>query len=75
MLEVLSWDDDDIDMGFGISWFEDEEDFDDSKVKFFIWGKDGDDGEVWDGKVKWKRGLKKCKGDVNNVDDVLWVME
>ncbi|KAK0392647.1 hypothetical protein NLU13_2142 [Sarocladium strictum] len=75
LLEASSRDDEDIDMGFGTSRFEDEEDFDDSKVKLSAWGKDGDDDQERGAKAKRKRGAKKRKGDANNADDVLRVME
>lgn len=76
MLESASRDDEDLDMGFGTSRFEDEEDFDEKKVKLSEWG-DGDDGEGGSkgGKAKRKRGPKKRKGDANNAEDVLRVME
>ncbi|KAM0635439.1 hypothetical protein ACHAPW_001666 [Verticillium nonalfalfae] len=75
MLESSNRDDADIDMGFGTSRFEDEEDFDDTKVKLSEWGHDDDEGEDKGGKGKRKRGPKKRKGDANNAADVLRVME
>ncbi|KAL3419093.1 hypothetical protein PVAG01_09315 [Phlyctema vagabunda] len=78
MLQVDNRDEDDMDMGFGSSRFEDEADFDEQKIKFSEWGKDGDDedGEgKTDGKGKRKRGPKKRKGDANSAADVLKVME
>ncbi|KAG7116076.1 hypothetical protein HYQ44_007229 [Verticillium longisporum] len=75
MLESSNRDDADIDMGFGTSRFEDEEDFDDPKVKLSEWGHDDDEGEDKGGKGKRKRGPKKRKGDANNAADVLRVME
>ncbi|KAF3360574.1 hypothetical protein VDGD_04166 [Verticillium dahliae] len=75
MLESSNRDDADIDMGFGTSRFEDEEDFDDTKVKLSEWGHDDDEGEGKGGKGKRKRGPKKRKGDANNAADVLRVME
>lgn len=76
MLQMRDRDDEDLDMGFGTSRFEDEEDFDDSKVKLSTWGGD-DDGEGGSrgGSSKRKRGPKKRKGDANNAADVLRVME
>lgn len=74
MLEGSRRDDEDLDMGFGTSRFEDEEDFDDQKVKLSAWGGDDDEGQG-SGKAKRKRGPKKRKGDANNVNDVLRVME
>ncbi|KAI6785674.1 uncharacterized protein J7T54_006008 [Emericellopsis cladophorae] len=76
LLESAARDDDDLDMGFGTSRFEDEEDFDETKVKISKWGADDEDGEGQDkGGVKRKRGPKKRKGDANNAADVLRVME
>ncbi|KAI9810334.1 MAG: hypothetical protein M1827_006301 [Pycnora praestabilis] len=72
---------DDMDMGFGSSRFEDEEDGEDKKVKLSVWGvggKGADDAEEdgkGDGKGKRKRGAKKRKGDKNSATDVLKVME
>ena len=75
MLENVDRDQDDLDMGFGGSRFEDEEDGADSKIKLSVWGKerldeDGKDG----GKGKRKRAPKKRKGDANSAADVLKVM-
>ncbi|KAF2742723.1 hypothetical protein M011DRAFT_472037 [Sporormia fimetaria CBS 119925] len=73
----------DMDMGFGVSRFDDAEEMEmeGEKVKFSQWkglGADEDEDEV-DGKgggpKKRKRGPKKKKGDKNNVADVLHVME
>jgi hypothetical protein len=76
LLQRTDRDDDDIDMGFGTSRFEDEEDFNEEKVKLSVWGKDdGGEGGQRGGPSKRKRGPKKRKGDVNNADDVLRVME
>lgn len=77
MLQNDDRDAEDMDMGFGTSRFEDEADFDDTKVKLSEWGNDGDDGDGrgGDGKGKRKRGSKKRKGDVNSAADVLRVME
>ena len=59
-----------------MSRFEDEKDLeDDSKIKLSVWGKDGDDDQERGGQGKRKRGPKKRKGDANNADDVLRVME
>jgi hypothetical protein len=68
----------DIDMGFGSSRFEDEEDFEEKKVKLSAWGgkdDDEDNGARGDGKGKRKRGPKKRKGDANNAEDVMKVIE
>lgn len=73
-------DDEDMDMGFGSSRVEDEADFDESRVKLSAWGKDDDadyegGGGGGGGKEKRKRGGKKRKGDKNNFEDVMKVME
>ncbi|KAI5466412.1 hypothetical protein BGZ63DRAFT_480904 [Mariannaea sp. PMI_226] len=81
LLQGTDRDDEDLDMGFGTSRFEDEEDFDDSRVKLSKWGggggggDDDDDTQSRGGKSKRKRGSKKRKGDVNSAADVLRVME
>ncbi|KAL7925052.1 hypothetical protein ACQKWADRAFT_310644 [Trichoderma austrokoningii] len=76
LLQMQSRDDDDIDMGFGTSRFEDEEDFEDSKVKLSKWGDDaGEEGSGRGDKSKRKRGLKKRKGDANSAADVMRVVE
>ncbi|KAI0852516.1 hypothetical protein F5Y00DRAFT_174367 [Daldinia vernicosa] len=76
MLQNNDRDAEDMDLGFGTSRFEDEEDFEEQKVKFSEWGREGDDeGHGGGGGSKRKRGPKKRKGDVNNAADVLRVME
>ncbi|KAI8939117.1 hypothetical protein NX059_004952 [Plenodomus lindquistii] len=73
----------DMDLGFGASRFDDAEEMEreGEKVKFSQWkglGTAGDDGgeEGSKGpKKERKRGGKKRKGDKNNPDDVLKVME
>lgn len=76
LLQMQSRDDDDIDMGFGTSRFEDEEDFEDSKVKLSKWGDDaGEEGSSRGDKSKRKRGPKKRKGDANSAADVMRVVE
>ena len=77
MLESVDRDEEDLDMGFGTSRFEDEEDFDEKQVKLSTWGKDGgnDGQDSKGGSSKRKRGPKKRKGDANNADDVMRVME
>ncbi|RFU75287.1 hypothetical protein TARUN_6971 [Trichoderma arundinaceum] len=76
LLQMQSRDDDDIDMGFGTSRFEDEEDFEDKKVKLSRWGDDaGEEGSSRGDKSKRKRGPKKRKGDVNSAADVMRVVE
>ncbi|KAL7945912.1 hypothetical protein V8C42DRAFT_47121 [Trichoderma barbatum] len=75
LLQMQSRDDDDIDMGFGTSRFEDEEDFEDKKVKLSKWGDDAGEEESSRGdKSKRKRGPKKRKGDVNSAADVMRVI-
>lgn len=79
MLANNDRDAEDMDMGFGTSRFEDEEEFEDSKTKLSNWGDADMTGDNADdngrGKSKRKRAPKKRKGDVNNADDVLRVME
>ncbi|KAF2996394.1 hypothetical protein E8E13_001052 [Curvularia kusanoi] len=72
----------DIDMGFGESRFDDADEMEreGEKVKFSEWkglgaGGDDDDDDGPKGAKKRKRGPKKRKGDVNNAEDVLKVME
>jgi len=79
MLESHDRDAEDMDLGFGSSRFEDEEDMEERKVKLSVWagategGEDG--GGKGDGKGKRKRGPKKRKGDGNNATDVLKVLK
>ncbi|KAH7171130.1 hypothetical protein EDB81DRAFT_191237 [Dactylonectria macrodidyma] len=76
LLQMADRDDEDLDMGFGTSRFEDEEDFDESRVKLSTWGKDdGGEGSPRGGSSKRKRAPKKRKGDANSAADVLRVME
>lgn len=79
MLANNDRDAEDMDMGFGTSRFEDEEEVEDSKTKLSNWGDTDNTGDNGDdngpGKPKRKRAPKKRKGDVNNADDVLRVME
>jgi hypothetical protein len=74
----------DMDLGFGASRFDDAEEMEreGEKVKFSQWkgfGAEADEDEGEDGakgpKKQRKRGGKKRKGDKNNADDVLNVME
>jgi hypothetical protein len=71
-------DDEDMDLGFGSSRVEDEADADETKVKLSAWG-GGDDeeggGGGGGGKSQRKRGGKKRKGDKNNFEDVMKVMQ
>lgn len=76
LLQSNDRDAEDMDMGFGTSRFEDEEDFEEKSVKLSEWGREGDDdGRGGGGGSKRKRGPKKRKGDGNNAADVLRVME
>ncbi|KAI1549251.1 hypothetical protein PtrSN001C_001842 [Pyrenophora tritici-repentis] len=73
----------DMDLGFGASRFDDADEMEreGEKIKFSQWkglGAEGDDDEGEDGKgpkKQRKRGGKKRKGDKNNAEDVLNVME
>ncbi|KAI1774016.1 hypothetical protein F4818DRAFT_442766 [Hypoxylon cercidicola] len=76
MLQNNDRDAEDMDLGFGTSRFEDEEDFEEKKVKFSEWGReDNEDGDNKGGGSKRKRGPKKRKGDANNAADVMRVIE
>ncbi|KAK0729151.1 hypothetical protein B0T21DRAFT_350077 [Apiosordaria backusii] len=74
-------DDEDMDMGFGSSRMEDDADLEERKVKLSAWGGDDDaddddyGGGGGDKKEKRKRGGKKRKGDKNNFEDVMKVIE
>ncbi|KAK4176319.1 hypothetical protein QBC36DRAFT_329523 [Triangularia setosa] len=73
-------DDEDMDMGFGSSRMEDDADFEEKKVKLSAWGDDAGDDDEYEGgggdkKEKRKRGGKKRKGDKNNFEDVMKVIE
>ena len=74
LLQLADRDDEDIDMGFGTSRFEDEEDFEESKIKLSVWGGDDEDGEGRSKGGRRKRAPKKRKGDANNAADVLRVI-
>jgi hypothetical protein len=74
----------DMDLGFGASRFDDADEMEreGEKVKFSQWkglGAEGDEDDAEEGakgaKKQRKRGGKKRKGDKNNPDDVLRVME
>lgn len=71
----------DMDMGFGSSRFEDEEGAADKKTRLSKWkDRTAGDDEGWEedeneGGSKKKRKGKKRKGDVNNVDDIMKVIE
>jgi hypothetical protein len=78
MLQQDDRDAQDMDMGFGSSRFEDEEDFEEKKVKLSEWGGKDDAeerGAKGEGKGKRKRGPKKRMGDGNNAADVMKVLE
>ncbi|MCJ1351375.1 MAG: hypothetical protein MMC33_001359 [Icmadophila ericetorum] len=83
MLQNVDRDADDMDLGFGSSRFEDEEDGEDREVKLSVWGGknngDGEEGEGGKGGAKEKRkrggGGKKRKGDGESAKDVLGVLE
>lgn len=76
MLEAHDRDEDDMDMGFGGSRFEDGEDGEDRKVKLSVWGGKGSDEDgKGGGKGMRKRAPKKRKGDANSAADVLKAME
>lgn len=76
MLEAHDRDEDDMDMGFGSSRFEDEADGEDRKIKLSVWGREeSDQGKRGGGKGNRKRAPKKRKGDANSAADVLKVME
>lgn len=79
MLQIDTRDEEDMDMGFGSSRFEDEADFEEKKIKLSEWGKGGSDddegGHKEGGKAKRKRGPKKRKGDSNSAADVMKVLE
>jgi hypothetical protein len=78
MLQHDDRDAQDMDMGFGSSRFEDEEDFEEKKVKLSEWGgkDDAEEGGVkGEGKGKRKRGPKKRKGNGNTAADVMKILE
>jgi hypothetical protein len=67
LLQMAQRDDDDLDMGFGTSRYEDEEDFEDHKLASWDGGDGGDDGEGGrNARGPRKRGPKKRKGDDGN---------
>ncbi|OAA49290.1 RED-lik [Metarhizium rileyi] len=78
LLELSQRDDEDLDMGFGTSRYEDEEDFEDHELA--SWDNDGDDDDGEGGRSRntrsqRKRGPKKRKGDANNAADFLRMLE
>lgn len=76
-LSEINRDDEDLDLGFGSSRMEDVADLDESNVKLSAWDEDEDDGGGGGsgGKSKRKRGPKKKKGDKNNFEDVMRVIQ
>ncbi|PHH68873.1 hypothetical protein CDD82_219 [Ophiocordyceps australis] len=75
LLQMSERDNDDLDMGFGTSRFEDQDDGDDTRVKLSAWGAGSHDEQGGGGQGKRKRGPKKRKGNANSAADVLRVME
>ncbi|KAF2720117.1 hypothetical protein K431DRAFT_286124 [Polychaeton citri CBS 116435] len=81
MLSNHDRDMDDMDIGFGGSRFDEEDGGDDAKVRLSQWkGKGGAEDDGWEEEGerhggKKKRKPKKRKGDVDNVDDVMRVIE
>lgn len=67
----------DMDLGFGSSRFDDAEDGEDARVKFSLWGDDGDEegGQGKGGGVKRKRASRKSNGDAYSTVGVLKVIE
>lgn len=75
MLEADDRDEDDMDMGFGGSRFEDGEDGEEGKIKLSVWnGKEAGEAPGGGKGKPRKRGAKKRKGDGNSAADVLQVM-
>ncbi|KAI9673883.1 MAG: hypothetical protein M1817_002089 [Caeruleum heppii] len=85
LLAAQSRDDEDLDLGFGSSRFEDEVDAEEGggkKVKLSVWdgkgglggGDDGGDNTGRGGGKERKRGKKKRKGDKESAKDVLAVL-
>jgi len=74
LIQSSDRDADDLDMGFGTNRMEDEADLEEDGIKLSAWG-DDDEGGRSGGKAKRKRGPKKRKGDGNNAEDVLRVLE
>ncbi|CAK4033149.1 hypothetical protein CBER1_02426 [Lecanosticta acicola] len=80
MLQQQDRDLDDMDVGFGGSRYEDDEEGEESKIRLSEWkggaaaGDDGWEEDVGKGGKK-KRKPKKRKGDVNNAADIMRVIE
>ena len=62
MLQMDDRDSADLDMGFGSSRFEDEEDFEEKRVKLSEWGAEDGDGAGKGGKGKRKTGAEEEEG-------------
>ena len=79
MLEGNDRDAEDMDLGFGSSRFEDQEEGEDRGFKLSQWDGDADGGEeggkAKGGQSQRKRGKKKKKGDKNSASDVLAVLD
>ena len=76
MLEGHDRDAEDMDLGFGSSRFDDQDEGEDRKVKLARWGEEGQEGKhEGKGEGKRKRGPKKRKGDGENAKDVMAVLE
>ncbi|KAI9754127.1 MAG: hypothetical protein M4579_004849 [Chaenotheca gracillima] len=78
MASLNDRDDEDIDLGFGSSRFDDEdEEADGKRIKLSVWqGEDGDnDSHGGKGGPKRKRGGKKKRGDKDSAADVMKVIE
>ena len=79
MLGGQDRDAEDMDLGFGTSRFEDDDDIeaDEKGIRLSKWGGKDDEDEVHGGgrKQKRKRGPKKRKGDKDSVSEVMRVLE
>ena len=77
MLQTHDRDDEDLDLGFGSSRFDDQEDGEDRSYKLSKWKGNSGEGDAKEHKEqsKRKRGPKKKRGDKNNANDVLAVLE
>lgn len=73
MLQTHDRDADDLDLGFGNSRFEDQEEGEERSIKLSKWKGTGDDEK--DQKQRKRGGGKKKKGDKNSAADVLAVLE
>ncbi|KAI9767421.1 MAG: hypothetical protein M1840_005650 [Geoglossum simile] len=75
LLDTHDRDAEDMDLGFGSSRIEDEEDMEEKKVRLSAWGGGNEKEGGGEGKSKRKRGPKKRKGDGNSAADVMKVIE